>query len=96
MENEIKKELLSLLLYHSIRKTYDDFEEVHQYRFDNIIGSLIETDKELVSGSIVIIKDISEFAIVIKEVWEANGKRYFSHDSAENIVVRARTSRIQH
>lgn len=33
-----------MLLYHALRKTYDDFEEVFEYRFDGKDGTLIETD----------------------------------------------------
>lgn len=78
-----------MLLYHPIRKTYDDFEEVYRYRFvEN--GSLIETDKELNQGKIVILKDISDYAIIITKVWEEDGEKYFSHDSANKVVVRAR------
>jgi hypothetical protein len=80
-----------LLLYHAIYKTYDDFEEVFQYRFDDENGTLIETDKELKSGQIMIIKDISEYAIIIEEVLGKNGQKYFSHDTAEKVVFQART-----
>jgi hypothetical protein len=82
-----------MLLYHPISKTYDDFNEVHQYRFDDMNGSLIETDKELIPGSIVVIKGVADYAIIIKMIWEEDGKKYFSHDSAEEIVVRARMPR---
>lgn len=82
-----------MLLYHPISKTYNDFEEVHEYRFDDINGSLIETDKELHSGSVLIIRGISDHAIVIKETWEENGIKYFSHESAEEIIVRGRLPR---
>lgn len=79
-----------MLLYHPIRKTYADFEKVYRYRFDDKNGTMIETDKELESGQIVILRDISEYAIVITKVWEEDGKKYFLHDSAEKLVVRAR------
>jgi len=39
-----------LLLYHEIHKTFDDFEEVYQYRMNGEGGTLIETDKELKQG----------------------------------------------
>jgi hypothetical protein len=45
-----------LILYHAIRKTYDDFEEVFQYRFDGENGTLLEADKELKPGQIIIIR----------------------------------------
>jgi hypothetical protein len=82
-----------LLLYHPITKTYNDFEKVYQYQFDGEGGMLIETDKELKPGQIIILKGISEYAIVVKKVWEKNGQRFFTHDTAEGTVVRARTPR---
>ncbi|USK60386.1 hypothetical protein [Peribacillus asahii] len=82
-----------MLLYHAIRKTFDDFEEVYQYRFDGEKGPLIETDKELKSGQIIILKDVNEYAIIVEKVWEKNGQKYFSHDTAEEIVVRGRVPR---
>lgn len=83
-----------MLLYHPISKTYNEFEEVCKYHFDDINGSLIETDKELVPGSIVILKDISEFAIIIKDVWEVDGEKCFTHDSAKEIIVRGRLPKL--
>lgn len=82
-----------MLLYHAIRKTYDDFDEVYQYRFDGANGALIETDKELKPGQIIILKYISEYAIIVEKVWEMNGKKYFSHNTADEIVVRGRVPR---
>lgn len=82
-----------MLLYHPIRKTYNDFEKVYQYRIDGEDGELIETDKELMSGQIIILKGISEYAIIVKKVWEENGQRYFSHDTAEAVIVRGRTTK---
>ncbi|RIW27622.1 hypothetical protein D3H55_22805 [Bacillus salacetis] len=79
-----------MLLYHPLRKTYDDLAFVFQYRFDGEHGTLIETDRELFAGQIVILKDISEYAIIVDKVWEENGEKYFSHKSAENVIVRAR------
>lgn len=80
-----------MLLFHPLRKTYDDFEEVYQYRMDEENGTLIETDKELKPGMVMILSSISDYAILVSEVWEENGQRCFSHISAENIIVRART-----
>lgn len=82
-----------MLLYHPIRKTYDDFDKIFEYWFDGKDGTMIETDKELKPGQIVVLKDISEFAIIITKVWEEDGEKYFLHDSAEEIVVRARKPR---
>lgn len=84
-----------MLLYHALHKTFDDFEEVFEYRFDGKDGTLIETDKELKPRDVVILEGISEYAIVVTSVWEEGGKRYFSHDTAEEIVVRARKARSQ-
>jgi|SRR5699024_2367026 len=82
-----------MLLYHAVRKTYDDFEEVYQYRMDEEDGTLIETDRELKKGQIIILKGISEFAIIVEEVWEENGKRCFSHITAKELIVRGRLPR---
>ncbi|WP_368901921.1 hypothetical protein [Oceanobacillus oncorhynchi] len=79
-----------MLIYHAIRKTFADFEEVYRYRMDGKDGTLIETDKKLKEGQVIIIKDINEYAIIVDEVWEGNGERYFTHVSAEDFVVRAR------
>ncbi|WP_077318175.1 hypothetical protein [Virgibacillus proomii] len=79
-----------MLLYHEIHKTFDDFEEVFRYRMDRDDGTLIETDKELQKGQVIIIKDINEYAIIVEDVWEEYGQRYFSHVSAEDLIVRAR------
>jgi hypothetical protein len=87
--------MFTLLLYHAIRKTFDDFDEVYQYRFDGKGGEMIETDKELKPGSVVILKGINDYAILITKVWEEGGEKYFSHDSAEEVVVRARLPRGQ-
>lgn len=84
------KESIHLLIYHAIRKNFADFEEVYQYRMDSESGTLIETDKELKEGQVIIIKDINEYAIIVDEVWEENGERYFTHVTAEDLVVRAR------
>ena len=82
-----------MLIYHAIRKTFADFEEVYEYYFNDNSETLIETDKELKPGQVVILRDINDYAIVITDVWEKGGKRYFSHDTAEEIVVRARLPR---
>ncbi|WP_071396625.1 hypothetical protein [Bacillus tuaregi] len=82
-----------MLLYHPIRKTYDDFDEIFEYWFDGKDGSSIETDKELSPGNVVILRGLADYAIIITDVWEEDGKRCFSHDSAEKIVVRARPTR---
>lgn len=82
-----------MLLYHAIRKTFDDFEEIYKYRFDGENGSLIETDKELKPGQIIILKSISDYAIIVTEVWEKNGQKFFAHVSAEEVVVRGRLPR---
>ncbi|MFD1349492.1 hypothetical protein [Oceanobacillus caeni] len=82
-----------MLLYHPIRKTYDDFDEIYRYRMDEENGTLIETDIELQKGMILILSGISEYAIIIEEVWEGNGQKYFSHKSAKEIVVRGRLPR---
>lgn len=81
-----------MLLYHPLRKTYDEFEGF-EYHFDDSAGTPIETDKEISPGNVVILRDIADYAIIVTDVWEKDGKRYFSHKSAENIVVRARTPR---
>lgn len=93
--NSYKKEMFTLLLYHALQKTFADFDEVYQYRFDGKGGEMIETDKELKPGSVVILKGISDYAIIITKVWEVDGRKYFTHDSAEEIVVRGRTPREQ-
>jgi hypothetical protein len=85
--------VIVLLLYHPITKTYNDFQKVYQYQFDGEGGKLVETDKELKPGQIIILKDISEYAIIVKKVWEKNGQRFFTHDTAEEIIVRARPPR---
>lgn len=82
-----------MLLYHPLRKSFDDFEEVYKYYFDDKSGEFIETDKELQENKIVFLRDISDYAIIITSVWEENGKWYFSHDTAEEVVVRARLPR---
>jgi hypothetical protein len=80
-----------LLLYHPITKTYNHFKNVYQYQFDGDYGELIETDKKLRQGQIIILKGISEFAIIVEKVWEENGKHFFTHSSAEEVIVRARS-----
>ncbi|MEC1903505.1 hypothetical protein [Bacillus atrophaeus] len=82
-----------MLLYHAIRKTYDDFEEVHQYYLEGLDGTLIETDKVLKPGLVIILKDINEYAITVKSIWNENGQKCFSHESAEEQIVRARIPR---
>lgn len=82
-----------MLLYHAIRKTYDDFEEVYSYRLDKVDGTKIETDKELKKGQIIILKDLSEFAIIVEEIWAEAGVKCFSYKSAESVIVRARVPR---
>ncbi|MFE8698254.1 hypothetical protein ACFYKT_18180 [Cytobacillus sp. FJAT-53684] len=82
-----------MLLYHPLHKTFDDFKEVFEYYFDNESGELIETDKELLPGHLIFIRDIADYAIIVTKVWEEDGKRYFSHDTAERLIVRARTPR---
>ncbi|MEK5233843.1 hypothetical protein MHB42_19295 [Lysinibacillus sp. FSL K6-0232] len=82
-----------MLLYHALRKTFDDFDEVYEYHFDDSSGTYIETDKELQVNQVVFLRDINDYAIIITAVWEQDGKRYFSHKTAENVVVRARTPR---
>jgi hypothetical protein len=57
-----------LLLYHLIRKTFDDFEKGYRYRIDGEDGELIDTDKELKPGQIIILKGISEYAIIVRKV----------------------------
>lgn len=83
-----------MLLFHPISKTFEQFTEVYDYYFEE--GSMIETDKELMPGQIVILKGISEYAIVVKKVREEGGRKCFSHDSAEKVVVRARMPRKIH
>lgn len=51
-----------LLLYHAIRKTYEDFEDVYCYRMNEADGTKIETDKELERGQVIILKHISDYA----------------------------------
>lgn len=82
--------MILLLLYHEIHKTFDDFEEVYHYRMNGEGGTLIETDKELKQGQVIIIKDINEYAIIVDKIWEVDGQRYFTHISAEDLIVRAR------
>jgi hypothetical protein len=82
-----------LLLYHPIHKTYNEFEEVYQYQFDGEGGELIETDKELKPGHVIILKGISEYAIIVRKVWEEKGLHYFTHDTAEAVIVRGRTTK---
>jgi hypothetical protein len=86
--------MLSLLLFHPIQKTFDDFDEIYRYRFDDKDGEMIESDRELIPGIVLILRVMTcDYAIVIKEVWEENGEKYFTHDSAKDIVVRGRPSR---
>lgn len=79
-----------LLLYHAIRKTFEDFEDVYCYRMNGADGTKIETDKKLKRGQVIIIKDINDYAIIVEEIWEENGQMIFSHRTAEELVVRAR------
>lgn len=79
-----------MLLYHPINKTYDDFDEVYRYHLYGPSGLIIETDKKLIEGQVIILKDIREYAIVVDKIWEQLGELYFTHYSAEEIVVRAR------
>lgn len=81
-----------MLLYHPTRKTYDDFDEVYTYIFHGEFGSTtkIETDKELKEGQIVILRDIADYAIIVERIWEENGEKHFTHDTAERIVARGR------
>ncbi|MCH1627237.1 hypothetical protein [Fredinandcohnia quinoae] len=82
-----------MLLFHPLRKTYDDFEEVYQYRMDAVDGTLIETDKELQVNQVIILKDISDYGIIVERVWEEDGQMCFTHVSAKDLIVRARTPR---
>jgi len=79
-----------LLLYHAIRKTFDDFEDVYCYRMNEADGTKIETDKELERGQVIILKHISDYAIIVEEIWEESGQKIFTHRTAEELVVRAR------
>ncbi len=84
------KGVIPLLLYDAIHKTFDDFKEVFRFRMNGETGTLIETDKELKQGQVIILKDINEYAIIVDKIWEENGQWYFTHFSAEDLVVRAR------
>lgn len=53
-------------------------------------GTLIETDKELKPGQVVIIHHVSDYAIRVDEVWEDNGQKIFSYRPAEQLIVRVR------
>lgn len=79
-----------MLLYHPLHKTFDDFNEVYCY----ILGEMkIETDRELEVGQILILNDISMYAIVIKKIWSEDGNSYILHDTAEEKIVRARLAK---
>jgi adenine-specific DNA methylase len=82
--------VILVLLYHAIHKTYDDFDEVYRYRMGGKGGTLIETDKELKQGQVIILSDINDYAIIVDKVWEENDQKYFTYISAERVVVRAR------
>lgn len=82
-----------MLLNHAIHKTFDDFEQVYEYHFDDKNGTLIETDKELKPGQVVILRDVNDYAIIIETVWEKDGKQFFPYDTAEKFVVRGRLPR---
>ncbi|PAD21322.1 hypothetical protein CHH64_09290 [Terribacillus saccharophilus] len=58
-----------MLLYHTIHKIYEDFENVYRYRMNGINGALIETDRKLEKGQVIIIKDINDYAIVVDCNW---------------------------
>ncbi|NRG48074.1 hypothetical protein HRF87_25625 [Bacillus sp. CRN 9] len=79
-----------MLLYDSIHKTFKDFESVYRYRMNGENGTLIETDRKLEKGQVIIIKDIKEYAIIVDSIWEENGQTYFSHKTAQDLIVRAR------
>lgn len=80
-----------MLRDHVIRRTFDEFEEVYQYHLIN--GTLIETNKELKEGQIIFISDVSDYVITVKSVWDEYSKRYFTYDTAEDSIVRARIPR---
>lgn len=83
--------MISLLLYHGLHKTFADFENVYRYRLDWSDGIIIETDKELEKGQVIIIKDVNEYAILVDDIWEGtNGEMIFSYRTAEDVIVRAR------
>lgn len=83
-----------MLLYHAIRKNYADFDKVHCYRMDEKDGTLNETDKELLEGQVMILKGMSsDYAIIVEKVWEEDGQKCFTHISAKDLIVRARTPR---
>lgn len=79
-----------MLLYDAIHKTYKDFTNVYPYRMDGESGVLIETDRKLEKGQVIIIKDIKEYAIIVDSTWEENGQTYFSNKTAQDLIVRAR------
>lgn len=81
-----------MLLYHPLRKTYDDFDQVYHYTMigDNGSHYKMETDKELKVGQIIILKHISDYAIVVTDIWEVNGEKFFNQNTAEEVIVRGR------
>jgi nitrogen regulatory protein PII-like uncharacterized protein len=81
-----------VLLYHPTQKTFNDFDQIYEYILHGENGTTykIETDKELREGQVIILHDISDYAIVVTKIWEEDGAKHFAHDTAEQIVVRGR------
>ena len=82
-----------MLLFHPIRKTFEDFDEVYTYYIhgENGKASRIEVDTPLRKGQVLILGGISRYAIVVMDVWEEpDGSKHFQVVSAEGIVVRGR------
>ncbi|WDM21281.1 hypothetical protein [Paenibacillus polymyxa] len=83
-----------MLFYHPLRKTFDDFNEVHRYILVSSTSSTeIETDSELVVGQIIMLSDISMNAFVVVSIWIEDGQNHVLCESAESKIVRARLAK---